>query len=45
MSIAWSILETLHNKNSVKTLFATHYHELVDESQKLKHVDNYSVAV
>jgi DNA mismatch repair protein MutS len=29
----------------VKTLFATHYHELVDESQKLKHVDNYSVAV
>lgn len=45
MSIAWSILETLHNKNSVKTLFATHYHELVDESQRLKGVENYSVAV
>jgi len=45
MSIAWSILETLHNKNKVKTLFATHYHELVDESQTLKGVENYSVAV
>ena len=45
MSLAWAILKYNHDKIKAKTLFATHYHELVDESKKLKWVWNYSVAV
>jgi len=36
MSLAWAILKENHDKIQAKTLFATHYHELVDESKKLK---------
>jgi DNA mismatch repair protein MutS len=35
MSLAWAILRENHDKIKAKTLFATHYHELVDESKKL----------
>lgn len=45
MSLAWSILKYLHDTKKSKTLFATHYHELIDESISLKWVENYSVAV
>lgn len=45
MSLAWAILRENHDKIQAKTLFATHYHELVDESKKLKWVANFSVAV
>jgi len=45
MSLAWAILKQNHDKINAKTLFATHYHELVDESVKLKAVSNFSVAV
>lgn len=45
MSIAWSILKYIHDQIWAKTLFATHYHELIDESDKLKWVKCYSVAV
>jgi len=45
MSLAWSILKHNHDKIKAKTLFATHYHELIDESTKLKWVKNFSVAV
>ncbi|MDD5769841.1 MAG: DNA mismatch repair protein MutS [Candidatus Gracilibacteria bacterium] len=45
MSLAWAILKENHDKIKAKTLFATHYHELVDESKKLKGVANFSVAV
>ena len=45
MSLAWSILKENHDTIKAKTLFATHYHELVDESKKLKWVENFSVAV
>lgn len=45
MSLAWAILKENHDKIKAKTLFATHYHELVDESKKLKWVSNFSVAV
>lgn len=45
MSLAWAILRENHDKIKAKTLFATHYHELVDESKILKWVDNYSVAI
>ncbi len=45
MSLAWAILRENHDKIKAKTLFATHYHELIDESKKLEWVENFSVAV
>jgi len=45
MSIAWAILKELHDNIKAKTLFATHYHELIDKSKDLKWVKNFSVAV
>ncbi len=45
MSLAWAILRQNHDNIKAKTLFATHYHELVDESKTLKWVANFSVAV
>ncbi|PIE84950.1 DNA mismatch repair protein MutS [Candidatus Gracilibacteria bacterium] len=45
ISLAWSILKYIHSNIKAKTLFATHYHELIDESLSLKGVSNYSVAV
>ncbi|MDQ7023672.1 MAG: hypothetical protein Q9M97_09350 [Candidatus Gracilibacteria bacterium] len=45
MSLAWAILKENHDNIKAKTLFSTHYHELIDESHKLRGVDNYSVAV
>lgn len=45
MSLAWAILKEIHNKIKAKTLFATHYHELIDESKSLSWVKNFSVAV
>ena len=44
ISIAWSIVEYLHNsKHTPKTLFATHYHELNELENKLAGVKNYHV--
>ena len=47
ISIAWSIVEYLHNQkiNRPKTLFATHYHELNQLASNLKRVKNFNVAV
>ena len=47
VSIAWSIVEYLHNhqKFKVKTLFATHYHELNQLTKDLDRVKNYNVSV
>ena len=46
LSIAWAITEFLHNsKKSPITLFATHYHELIELVDKLKNAKNYSVMV
>jgi len=45
MSLAWAILKELHDTLKVKTLFATHYHELTDLSHTLSGVSNFSVAV
>ena len=45
MSLAWVILKENHDLIKAKTLFATHYHELIDESKNLKWVENFSVAV
>jgi DNA mismatch repair protein MutS len=44
ISIAWSIVEYLHNTpHAPKTLFATHYHELNELENKLRGVKNYHV--
>ena len=46
-SIAWAVAEYLHDlKNEgVKTLFATHYHELTDLAKTKPRVKNYNIAV
>ena len=44
ISIAWSIVEYLHNSAAApKTLFATHYHELNELEEKLSRVKNFHV--
>jgi DNA mismatch repair protein MutS len=47
VSIAWAVIEYVHNHPSVraKTLFATHYHELTQLADLLPGVRNYNVAV
>jgi DNA mismatch repair protein MutS len=45
--MAWAIAEHLHNhpKNSAKTLFATHYHELNQLAEDFPRIKNYHVSV
>ena len=45
LSLAWSIVEHLHNQTGAKTLFATHYHELTELAGRLDRVRNFNVAV
>lgn len=45
VSIAWAVMEYLHNQIGAKTIFATHYHELVDLANTLQKAQNYRVAV
>lgn len=45
LSIAWATLEHLHDVNRCRTLFATHYHEMTQLSDKLSGVANATVAV
>ncbi len=47
LSLAWSIVEYLHNQPRLqaKTLFATHYHELTELETILPGVKNYNIAV
>jgi DNA mismatch repair protein MutS len=47
LSIAWAVIEYIHNNTRLrsKTLFATHYHELVELAGSLTHVKNYNMAV
>lgn len=47
VSIAWAVAEYIHNHSSVKarTLFATHYHELIELELLFKGVKNYNIAV
>jgi DNA mismatch repair protein MutS len=45
LSLAWSIVEHLHNQVGAKTLFATHYHELTELAERLPRVRNFNVAV
>ena len=45
LSLAWSIVEHLHNQVGAKTLFATHYHELTELAARLPRLGNFNVAV
>ena len=47
LAIAWAVAQDLVLKNDkgVKTLFATHYHELTDLARTQPRVRNYSIAV
>jgi len=45
LSIAWSVVEHLHQKTRAKTLFATHYHELTELADLLSGVANLHVSV
>jgi len=45
MSIARAVMEYIHDKIKAKTLFATHYHQLISLENELSGVKNYSVAV
>ncbi len=45
VAIAWAVTEYLHDRIGCKTMFATHYHELMQLPERLQHARNYNVAV
>jgi len=47
LAIAWAVAEELAQKDGrgIKTLFATHYHELTDLAATSPKIQNYSIAV
>ncbi len=45
LAIARAVVEYIHDRLGARTLFATHYHELVDLAEKLPRVRNFNVAV
>lgn len=45
LSIAWAVVEHLHDRTGSLCLFATHYHELTELAGKLQHLDNAHVTV
>ena len=47
LSIAWAVAEALHDKDGagVRTLFATHYHELTDLLATRRRARNFNIAV
>ncbi|MCR9291930.1 MAG: DNA mismatch repair protein MutS [bacterium] len=45
LSLAWAIVEHLHDAVAARTLFATHYHELTQLEKSLPGVHNFNVAV
>lgn len=46
LSIAWAVVESLANKyGGIRTLFATHYHELTDLEGRIKGLRNLNIAV
>ena len=47
LSIAWAVAEALHDREGkgVKTLFATHYHELTELASAKQRAKNYNIAV
>jgi DNA mismatch repair protein MutS len=45
VAIAWAVSEHLHDRVGCKTMFATHYHELMQLPETLQHARNLNVAV
>lgn len=47
LSIAWAVAEYLHDfqNRGIKTLFATHYHELTELARQRPRVKNFNVAI
>jgi DNA mismatch repair protein MutS len=45
VSIAWAVVESLHNSQACRGLFATHYHELTGLSSDLECLDCYTMKV
>jgi DNA mismatch repair protein MutS len=45
LSIAWAVVEHLHDINKCRALFATHYHELTTLADKLNALSCYSLKV
>jgi DNA mismatch repair protein MutS len=47
LSLAWAVVENLAGKyeHGIRTLFATHYHELTDLEERIPAIRNYNIAV
>jgi DNA mismatch repair protein MutS len=45
MSLAWAVVEDLHDRVGARTLFATHYHELTELASQLPRCTNAQVLV
>ena len=45
VAIAWAVAEHIHQKIGAKTLFATHYHELIDLPDENPGMKNCSIAI
>ncbi len=45
ISIAWATVEYLHDRIGARTIFATHYHELMELEESKRHVVNYSMEI
>jgi len=45
VSLAWGIVEVLHDTIGCRTLFATHYHELAQLAERLTNLRNYNALV
>ncbi len=45
IAIAWAVSEYIVNKIKAKTMFSTHYHELVTLENQLEGVENYHLAI
>eukprot|EP01043_Picozoa_sp_COSAG02_P099142 COSAG02_NODE_35263_length_471_cov_0.870968_1_plen_124_part_01 len=45
VSLAWAIVEYLHDQIGCRSLFATHYHELTELAKDFNGVSNFNVAV
>jgi DNA mismatch repair protein MutS len=45
LSIAWAVVENLHEVNKCRGLFATHYHELTALAAKLEHLSCHTMLI
>jgi DNA mismatch repair protein MutS len=45
LSLAWAVVEHIHDRIKAKTLFATHYHELTELADSMDGVGNLHVSV